>query len=642
MTRTAYWLLAASALTATCAAACSQTSDAGESEAAATSGPDGAEFVTVPVPGDHCRSIVLRGTQRFKGRAYVMPQPYIAANAQGLKLLQTMPKGDGFVIRIGVYFPAGAGDAAGQAQNLFSQLPDCKYDEIQRSVNANLPAAEKIGYPEPLSVNFIKVGLQGHPTPYLFGHEGTGILSYSGHDYIAEFEVADQAGLADFLGRLRSSLGTQLTFDFSFGARATDGFLEVEIDHSEVATRLDAALSAGGNLYGVMAAGQFEMALASAVSQASVNVYLEPSQTDQAFNDLAKQLIGVLVTNNPDIRVALPSLPEAGLPGEATDDAGSTGGLLERAIPKIDARAAVQHLRQQAKAKYKIQQATGIEQRVFTTNALLRSSWSAPGQEYLRAYSDGTDSTYMFSRNVVKGDTLTITPYSRSTDNIAYTNNLNYFYSKDDLTNGDHDMPARFPYLLTYQGSVIQSSDFPAYVWDGYTLSFWNQKYRTWGYTKATPNYGRGTSAKFELSDPGVRVQFAGSTRFTLAELGQSNDAWEGRVDPVLGNVIIVAKRDLQQLRVRNADKFDNTQVYPIRHFQRFWNGSNTMLAETFSDRDQPQDVPIKRSVVQIVVSSQAGAQNQIDPATVSVSSGADSPLRSPDAPAVVVPAAPH
>ena len=604
--------------------ACLSSSDQGANQAADTASPDGAEFVTVPVPGDNCRSIVLRGTTRFKGRAYVMPQPYIAANAQGVKLLQTMPKGNGYVVRIGVYFPAGAGDTSGQAQTLFAQLPDCKYEDIQTVVNKNLPEDQKIGYPEPLSVNFVKVGLQGVSTPYLFGHEGTGILSYSGHDYIAEFDVPDQVSLADFLGRLRSSLGIQLTFDFNFGARSTDGFAQVQIDHTQVATRVDAALSAGGVVYGVMAAAQFELAVANALSQTSVNVYIEPSKRDQAFNDIAKQLVAKLILDNPDLRPAqLPGNLDSGLPAAATDDAGAgAGSVLGALVPRVDARAAVQRMRQQATATYRFEQATAIEQKTYTTNALLRSSWAAPGQEYLRAYSDGADSTYMYSRNVNKGDVLTISPSSRTTEDVNYTQNSTYFQTKDEIIHGPHDMLSRFPYLMTYQRSLVQSGNFPLYVNDGYYTSFWNWKYRMWGYTSGTANYANSTTARFELNDPGVRVQFAGATSFALADLATNNDAWEGRVDSVLGTVTMVAKRDLQQLRLRNADQFDKTEIYPVRHFQRKLNGSNELLEETFSDRDQPQQLPTKRSVVQIVVQSAPNGLAQIDPTSVSVNPG--------------------
>ena len=596
--------------------------DVGVTEARDGIGPDGAEFVTVAVPGDHCKSVVLRGTSRFNGRAFVLPQPYVAANSQGTKLFQVIPKaGGGYVVRIGVFFPAGRTDT-GVASSIHEEQPDCEYTFIRDEVNRSVPDADKIGLPEPLSVNNMVAKVQGLPGEATIGSPSTDILAYSGKDYVLEFDAADDVALSGFLTRLRSTPGVQLSFDVHFTARASEGFTDIHVSLSRAADRLDAALTAGGSIRGVMLRGDFEVALARAIAETSVDVYIEQSR-DQAFADLTKELVRRIVTENAAITTtALPAIPDGGVAPSTNPSEG--------AIASIDVRAALQALRAKAEFSYRVTLMGGNVQRTFSTNAIVRSNWADPGTEYLRAYSDGTDAQSMFSQNLTRGMILTIAPQPRSYENIRWSMQSSSYYTKEGVLHDEYSMPQQFTRLQSWPGSLVQKNDFPVYMYDGWYLNVANWSYFTWGWETAVSAIEPAGEVPTTMDDPGMRIEFAGSRRFSLRDLATSNDYWDARVDDVLGQISIVVKQNLQQLKLKNEDALETAQIYPVRRFEKYWSGGGDLKSTTYSAADATRTVPTRRSFVQVRVHAETPGVGSVDPSSIEVRTGAGGIIRAP------------
>jgi hypothetical protein len=623
--------IALASLFATLAVGCSGAKSTNDNAAAAATGPDGTEFVTESVPGDHCRSIVLRGTQRFKGRAYTLPQPYVATNKQGQRLFQVLQLASGaYVVRVGVYFPGGSGDAA--SNDLLPELPDCAPSFIQTTVNATLSADDQINMPEPMAINNVVVGLQGLPGSAMFGSNTTDILAYNGQDYVAEFNVPDVATLTAFLARLRSTIGAQLTFDMHFTARSSDGFANIDVDLSKVADRLDAGLAAGGNIHGVMAGVDFQAAVARAAMDVSVNVYMEPGR-EQAFSDLTKHLVDQLMANFGNLAPQLPATPDGGLPPSAVPSATGAAGAAAAVLPSVDVRAAISDMRQTGHFSYQVQSMTGNEQHTYSTNAIFRSSWDAPGVEHLRAYSDNTDSTYLYANTIANGTTVTLGPVNRTTDDVSYRSSTTLYMSKNDLLHDAHDMPSRFPILQQYPNSLVENGSSAVYMYHAWKINIFDWSYYYWGYETSVPTYSNTTTTPVtDFSDTGIKIQFSGANTFSLNDLATSaGQDWTASVDSTLGTLTLVAKKDLGQLKLVNADNYENTSVYPVRTFQRYYSSGGNPLDTQYSDADAVQNLPTKRSVVALAVQSTQHGQT-VDPASVTVTSGADGAIHSPPA----------
>jgi hypothetical protein len=385
---------------------------------------------------------------------------------------------------------------------------------------------------------------------------------------------------------------------------------------------LDAALGAGGPIEGVMVKADFEMALARAVAEVSADVYIEASR-DQAFADLTKEVIQKVLLNNPAvITPTAPPLPDGGVrpadPGNAPI--------------YVDVRAAITALRAMGDYTYRLTLEGGNVNRIFSTNAIVRANWSDPGTEFLRAYSDGTDAPYMFSQNLAPGMTLTLAPQPRVVDDISWQTTTGYYYTKAHLLGDEWEMPSQFPRLQSWPNSVVEKGDFPAYMYDGWTINVFNWSYYTWGWEQASPSYARASETPTTLDDPGMLVEFAGSRRFTLRELATSNEYWDAHVDDVLGQLTIAVKRDLEQLKVRNADTYDTTDVYPLRRFQRYWSGGGNLIDTTYADADHTRSVPTRRSYVELRVHAETPGAGSVDARSIEVQPGADGVLRAPPA----------
>lgn len=617
-------------------AACAGVAD--DEAAANEQAVGGVEFVTVAVPGQDCNSIVLRGTRRFQGRAYVLPQAYVGVDANAKPLFQILRNGDGtYAVRLGIYFPGGNGDREQRADNNRRIRPDCTYDRIREVVNASAPENEKINAPTPLVVNHIKAKLADFEGTAMIGHEGTDILSYIGQDAIVEFKITTEAQLRDFLTRLRGNIGVQINFDFVFNAQTTDNF-EATVDFRSNADKLDAAFAASSvPAGGAMLETEFKSRLARAMETMKIDAYVESSSG--AFRQFADRVLQDLVLSNPAIRIAPPVLPDG---QAATSDkpegreASPNGNL-----PKIKVGAALEALKAQATFTTKLTSIGEASERTYTAHTVIRANFTEPGVSELSLYSD--DVGELFAEDVSAGTSLFIVPSGRTTEDLEYHYRSTDFTTKDDLYASAHNMDARFALLLESPRLVRYPGDAAAYMYRS-TFNLFDWSYYTWGFETLVTSAHNRQFSRFEagqiatLDQVGVTFSRIGRP-YTFSQLAEERTAWEADLQPDKNRIRITAKQDLGRLKLENTEHFETSasptgkkdeQLFERRYYQDYWSSFGAHVSRTYSTIGSAKQLPAKRSLIHVKVIPEHGTLQTISQGEIEVDARNTTPIFHP------------
>jgi hypothetical protein len=610
-----------------------------EDTESAEQGASGIEFATVAVPGQDCNSIVLKGTRRFQGRAYVLPQAYVGVDANAKPLFQIVRNADGSsAVRLGIFFPGGTGDHEQRADNNRRIKPDCTYDRIREVVNANAPEAERINDPTPLVVNHIKAKLAGVEGVAMIGHEGTDILSYVGQDAIVEFSIRTETQLRDFLTRLRGTVGVQIDFDFVFMAQTSDNF-EATVDFRANSDKLDAAFAANNiPAGGAMVDAEFKARLARAIQTMNIDIYVESN--NDAFRQFAERIVDKMILSNPELQIRPPALPPGmpegqGQPNQAPADPTAV-------LPKIKVQAAVEALKAQGSWTIKLTNIGEAAKRVYSAHTVIRSNFTEPGVSELALYSD--DQGSIFTEDVTAGTSLFLVPSGRATEDLEYHYRSTSFHTKEDLFNPAHNMAARFDRLARYPGDVSYPGDTPAYMYDGWAINVFNWSHYTWGFdTLATDVHNR-QFARLEagsitgLNQVGVSFSRVGRP-YTFAELAQESTLWEAAVEADKNRVYLKAKSDLGRLKLENKETFptvsapatnENEKLYERRYYEDYWSSFGNHKSRTHSNVGQALAKPKQRSAIYVKVIPERGNLQAVNERGIDVVRSGENPILHP------------
>ncbi len=293
-------------------------------------GSDGVEFQVVPVGvEDQCNRIVLQGTGRFQGIAWLAPQVYVSVNRNLERLFEVIPaeQPGQSIVRLGLYFPfADEGLESRRDRSLLIEH-GCPMEGLIPRINAVLPEEDRIARISSLPVRFIDVRIDGVEGSYRIGTESTSVLRYQGADHVVEFQVPNSR-IPSILERIRGRVGLGVHLTLHFRARARDGSIQVSFDVQDFTAKMRRELR--GQVEVTQA--ELEAAVAIAIRNTRLTAQIEASESsafEQMTSSIMTQLLGQLgqpqaPTVPPRSGRPNPTAPAA--PASAPVAGGTSGG----------------------------------------------------------------------------------------------------------------------------------------------------------------------------------------------------------------------------------------------------------------------------------------------------------------------------
>lgn len=570
----------------------------------ASAGADGVELELVPVDtGTDCSSIILKGTHRFEGTAFIMPRVLVGITKENEDLFQISPdENGGYLLSLGLYFPESNTDLGLRAgrSNLF--LHGCNVEaalhQINKGATGGKGRVDKLARPP---IRNVEVMIDGVKDRACLGAGGSGkcdetsILNYEGIDHTFEFHLtpAEKEGL---LRRLSRKQGISIRVNMKFAARSNDGAMFVDVDLESLANHLQTDL---GGKYAI-ATGDLKFAVNRALSDMKINIRTEAgSGKNPSVDKISENIMGFILSNVadagsgagtldvakpessssiPPLRLPSPSSPSsvpplgpvgggpisapAPAPAPAPGPSDTVGSAIEALSPvsvKVD--AVVSLLKSNKRRSINFTNSSALQTYVYTTPVNLQVRLQDPDVYELYVRSSETPSA--MPGEISAGDEMTIAVSKAIVESIDWTKK-NTYLTVSQL--GQVNASSFFPDILADSFILHNEETKQGFMAVGKTaVRGWLGTYFTpqrhfWIRTQAYPNY----NVKKEVAVPStvdglkglaLQVSFSkvGVRRFALAELLQDNAYWSAEFDDVGGKILLKAKRDLGYMTIIGA-----------------------------------------------------------------------------------------
>lgn len=265
-----------------------------------SAGVGGIQFDMVPVDvRKKCASQILKGTDRFKGTAFVLPRAFVSIDREGNTMFEIVPLSRGrYLLRFGLFFPhtdetyQPTSDAGRQRRDKSHvYLAGCDLDAAMRAMNENLEREEdRIRRIAPLPIKSLMIRIDGLNDVYRIGSPNNNLLELQGKDHVVEFKIPNREVLNEILNRLTGRIGLNIQVELFFSARQPDGVTRVTVDTTQIATAVSAEL--GGRIK--VTEAEFKTAISNAAAKTNMRVYSE-SSSSEAYNDFAQKLISQML-----------------------------------------------------------------------------------------------------------------------------------------------------------------------------------------------------------------------------------------------------------------------------------------------------------------------------------------------------------
>lgn len=298
----------------------------------APGGVDGIEFQPVPVNiNDQCSSVILKGTNKYRGYAFKLPQVILSVDKNLEDLFEIIPKGNGqYTLRFGLLFPLTEGplELRRERSNLvingcndnmiLADLNESERREAER--NGTKPPAKgrtagangtifenKIHTLSPLPMSSIEISVDGFPgMTKTIGSQDNNLLNYQNRDLVADFNIVDDATYDQLKAHLTGRMGLSVTIKMNFAARSVNGRVDFTMDLSSVAGSLEAAAGGRFALNQIMVAeADLRTYIAGAMARMNLNIRTQEGDNEN-FNRLAQEIMGKIIAANLQ---AVPMIP---------------------------------------------------------------------------------------------------------------------------------------------------------------------------------------------------------------------------------------------------------------------------------------------------------------------------------------------
>lgn len=541
----------------------------------AARGSDGVELEVAPVDtGSGCSAIILKGTRRFKGSAFVMPRVLVGVTKDNETLFQIAPDPrGGYLLSLGLFFPSSQRSIEMRENSSSLFLHGCNLEQVKYQLNKTVKnQADHITKMVRLPVRNIEVVVDGVEARDVIGEvavngrDETSILNYEGIDHTVEFRITEQEK-EGILRRLERRQGISIKVNMKFVARSSEGAMFAEVDLTSVAANLEAELKGKHTV----ASGELKTAMVKAVSSARITIETQAGR-GAIFEKITENLMNLILSNVADFGQAPPTA--APTPGASQP--------LDSALPTaVNVQAVVGYLKTQRSRRVEYNNLGALQTNVYTTPLNFQARLLDPDVHEISVRSNERPATA--PGQIKAGDTISLTVVRNVEQDIEYRERSSYL-TVSDLT--EYRVVSMFPQLTDEYFSVVNAETPHGFVAVGQYLKPWApmpyfrmvkrnllegenffQRY-FWIRTEATPRYHhvKENSPVVNidgLSQLGLAATFSkvGARKFQVAELVQDNPYWIGTFDEVGGKIEIVAKRDLGYLTVHAATKSSMVEV---------------------------------------------------------------------------------
>lgn len=291
-------------------------------------GVDGIEFQPVPVNiNDQCSAVILKGTNKYRGYAFKLPQVVLSVDKNLEDLFEIIPKGNGqYTLRVGLFFPMTEGPLEVRRERSNLVIHGCNDNAIladlneserrEQEVNGTKKNAKntdgtvfenKIHTLSPLPMSSIEISLDGFQNmTKVIGTVDNNLLNYQNRDLIADFNIPNEDTYEELKAQLTGRMGVSMNIKMNFAARSVNSRVEFSMNVKSLADSLEAA--AGGKFDAkkiVVAEADLRSYMAHAMSKMNLNIRIEQGD-DANFDRLANDIMGKIIAANLQ---AVPMVP---------------------------------------------------------------------------------------------------------------------------------------------------------------------------------------------------------------------------------------------------------------------------------------------------------------------------------------------
>ncbi len=578
-------------------------------------GADGVEFQTVPLDASvNCSSVILKGTHRFQGTAFVLPRFVVSMNKQQEPLFEILrTEGDKFVIRFAIFFPRTDEDFELRTAGSNIEMHGCNFDEVRAELNRSIAEPhKKIHTISRVPPSTIDVKIDGVAQTFTLGGGPSSMINYQGGDQIVEFTVNSRPELDAILQRIQGDLGLGIHLHIKFNARANDGALYATVDLKQLAQNLGVAL----NGREVITPLELAAVIGTQLKRMSINIQTEAGSTNAyavMVEDIMKMVMGAVFTDgsiNPPIEDPYSQI--------GADPAQADGRPTPPAIPVlgptelIKVATVLDALNRRTSMSITYENKGRSEQHVYSTSVLFKGQFQDPDVRIFNIVSGEAKGRPLPNR-INKDVPFTISAVASIDEKIEWLPKTRLYSIKQLRTLKLFDF---FP-LLRDESLAIEER----ILHDGLAATMketpqwmpFKKKFYVWGATEYYPKYRSIETREFEptaqaLEGLNIFVQFSkvGARKFRLADLLQENRLWKGAFDDVGAKIVILPKGSLGQMTLWNVE--NQAKENRIRRFvfQEHRSPSQSLGIEKASI--EKMDAPTSRSTIKLQVTAGSDA----------------------------------
>ncbi len=598
-------------------------------------GADGVSFMPVPLDTTvNCNSVILKGTRRYQGTAFVLPRVVIAMNKQKETQFEIIQlEADQYLVRFAVYFPRTDDELSLHMRGQNVRLQGCDFGAVIANLNRNVKDENaQVKTLSRIPISGVAVRVDGVKGAYTLGAVEGSILHYQGLDHVVEFPMTRKQ-LDATLARIEGNIGLGIHIAIKFNARSGDGALYVNANLNELATGLEASLRGKK----MIAAGQLATMIENNISKMNLDVESESSNS-RVFQVASEQIMEMIVDSlsgrNKDDWGSWGSSKRDGSWNNGNWDTGrnspftlgisnGNGDPLNPGGPGTDpdwgntiggdamvnVELMLKLLRTKKNFKVSYTNMGPSAQQVYSTSVLFRGEIADPDIRILNV-SGGIENARIIPNRLLKGKQLTFAVAGRIPEKIEYIGEKRYLSAKQV---GEMQLAKTFP-MLRNQRAVLR--DRPSYLGPIGALrakGWFSSDYYTWSVVEAKTKTKRGKMVEVALESDVVgklplQVRFSkvGLRKFTLAQLLTENAYWKGEWDEMGGKIIFTPKQNLGQMQIINMEEDQMIQIKRQIFIQERRSGRDSKLMASTQTKPEIMEVPTFRATYQLQLSHDA------------------------------------